>query len=156
MAEYRRRRAYIPGFGHRFHPRDPRRDPLLALVREAIEAGEVPGRALEAGLALEAALAEGRERPVPMNIDGATAIIYAELGFPPQLGRGLFMCSPAAWASWPTPGRRPRAERASRGRFPGRCSPATTGRPNATSRVRVLSVLDRARGSRGAVDSRAL
>ncbi|MFC9430513.1 citryl-CoA lyase [Streptomyces sp. NPDC056987] len=93
VAEYRRRRAYIPGFGHRFHPRDPRRDPLLALVRETVEAGEVPGRALAAGLALEAALAEGRDRPVPMNIDGATAIIYAELGFPAQLGRGLFVLS---------------------------------------------------------------
>ncbi|WP_220141512.1 citryl-CoA lyase [Streptomyces sp. KM273126] len=93
IAEYRRRRAYIPGFGHRFHPRDPRRDPLLALVQEAVHAGEVPGRALEAGLALEAALAEGRDRPVPMNIDGATAIIYAELGFPSELGRGLFVLS---------------------------------------------------------------
>ncbi|MFE3598081.1 citryl-CoA lyase [Streptomyces sp. NPDC059142] len=93
VAEYRGRRAYIPGFGHRFHPRDPRRDPLLALVREAVDAGEVPGHALSAGLALEAALAAGRDRPVPMNIDGATAIIYAELGFPPQLGRGLFVLS---------------------------------------------------------------
>lgn len=93
VAEYRARRAYVPGFGHRFHPRDPRRDPLLALVREAVDAGEVPGRALAAGLALEAALAEGRKRPVPMNIDGATAIIYAELGFPPELGRGLFVLS---------------------------------------------------------------
>ncbi|MER8002557.1 MULTISPECIES: citryl-CoA lyase [unclassified Streptomyces] len=93
VAEYRRRRAYIPGFGHRFHPRDPRRDPLLALVREAVAEGETPGWALEAGLALEAALAEGRDRSVPMNIDGATAIIYAELGFPSELGRGLFVLS---------------------------------------------------------------
>ncbi|MEU0135715.1 citryl-CoA lyase [Streptomyces sp. NPDC006296] len=93
VAEYRRRRSYLPGFGHRFHPRDPRRDPLLGLVREAVDAGEVPGDALRAGLALEAALAENRTRPVPMNIDGATAIIYAELGFPAELGRGLFVLS---------------------------------------------------------------
>ncbi|RKN06006.1 citryl-CoA lyase [Streptomyces radicis] len=93
VADFRARRAYVPGFGHRFHPRDPRRDPLLALVHEAVERGEVPGRALAAGLALEAALSDGRSRPVPMNIDGATAIIYAELGFPPELGRGLFVLS---------------------------------------------------------------
>ncbi|NJQ15537.1 citryl-CoA lyase [Streptomyces bohaiensis] len=93
VAEYRQRRAYVPGFGHRFHPRDPRRDPLLALVREAVAAGEVPGDALRAGEELEDALAEGRTRPVPMNIDGATAIIYAELGFPAELGRGLFVLS---------------------------------------------------------------
>ena len=28
-----------------------------------------------------------------MNIDGATAVIYAELGFPPPLCRGLFVLS---------------------------------------------------------------
>ena len=28
-----------------------------------------------------------------MNIDGATAVIYAELGFPPPLARGLFCLS---------------------------------------------------------------
>ncbi|MEB8336086.1 citryl-CoA lyase [Streptomyces endophyticus] len=93
VAEFRSRKAYVPGFGHRFHPHDPRRDPLLALVQEAVDAGEVPGRALAAGLALEEELASGRTRPVPMNIDGATAIIYAELGFPAELGRGLFVLS---------------------------------------------------------------
>ncbi|MFF1419413.1 citryl-CoA lyase [Streptomyces sp. NPDC058280] len=93
VAGYRARGAYVPGFGHRFHPRDPRRDPLLALVRGAVDAGEVPGRALAAGLALEESLARGRTKPVPMNIDGATAIVYAELGFPAELGRGLFVLS---------------------------------------------------------------
>nr|WP_249124867.1 citrate/2-methylcitrate synthase [Saccharopolyspora erythraea] len=28
-----------------------------------------------------------------MNIDGATAIVFSELGFPPELGRGLFVLS---------------------------------------------------------------
>jgi citrate synthase len=30
-----------------------------------------------------------------MNIDGATAVIFSELGFPPPLGRGLFLLSRA-------------------------------------------------------------
>ncbi|GAB2674130.1 citryl-CoA lyase [Saccharopolyspora gloriosae] len=93
VAEHRNARRPVPGFGHRFHPRDPRRDPLLALAGEAAEAGEISGRALRAGTALEAALARGRSRPVPMNIDGATAIIYRELGFAAELGRGLFVLS---------------------------------------------------------------
>lgn len=84
---------YVPGFGHRFHPRDPRRDPLLRLVDEAVEAGVVAGHHLRAALELERALAHGRSKPVPMNIDGATAVIYAELGFDPELGRGLFVLS---------------------------------------------------------------
>ncbi|MEU4235824.1 citryl-CoA lyase [Actinoplanes sp. NPDC026619] len=79
---------YLPGFGHRFHTRDPRRDPLLGLVGKAVSEGVVPGAHLRAALAVEAALA-----PVPMNIDGATAVIYAELGFPAPLARGLFVLS---------------------------------------------------------------
>ncbi|MFB4309517.1 citryl-CoA lyase [Actinomadura sp. GTD37] len=84
---------YLPGFGHRFHPVDPRRDPLLSLVEDAVRDGIVAGDHLRAGLAVEAHLAEGRARPVPMNIDGATAVVYAELGFPAPLARGLFVLS---------------------------------------------------------------
>lgn len=91
VADHRASGTRIPGFGHRFHPRDPRRDPLLRLVEAAESHGDVPGWALRAGTALERALARGRSRPVPMNIDGATAIVYSELGFPPELGRGLFV-----------------------------------------------------------------
>jgi len=88
LAEWRGRSRYIPGFGHRFHPVDPRRDPLLSLVASAVASGHVRGDYLRAALAVEAALA-----PVPMNIDGATAVIYAELGFAPPLARGLFALS---------------------------------------------------------------
>lgn len=84
---------YVPGFGHRFHPVDPRRDPLLEAVVHARDQGVVAGRHLAVGLEIERQLAEGRTRPVPMNIDGATAIIYAELGFAPTLGRALFILS---------------------------------------------------------------
>ncbi|MFL6072402.1 MAG: citryl-CoA lyase [Mycobacteriales bacterium] len=84
---------YLPGFGHRFHPVDPRRDPLLSLVDGAVRDGLVAGDHLRAGLALEARLTTVRRRPVPMNIDGATAIIFAELGFPAPLARGLFVLS---------------------------------------------------------------
>jgi citrate synthase len=87
------RHRYVPGFGHRFHPVDPRRDPLLALVDQAVADGVVTGRYLRAARAIETHLNEGRTRPVPMNIDGATAVIYAELGFAPPLARGLFVLS---------------------------------------------------------------
>ncbi|NGN62693.1 citryl-CoA lyase [Streptomyces sp. A7024] len=84
---------YVPGFGHRFHPRDPRRDPLVSRTEAAVRAGVVPGHHLRAGKAIEDHLSRGRPRPIPMNIDGATAIIYAELGFPAPLARGLFVLS---------------------------------------------------------------
>lgn len=37
--------------------------------------------------------ARSNGRRIPMNIDGATAVIYAELGFPAPLARGLFCLS---------------------------------------------------------------
>ena len=93
LAAWREKSRYIPGFGHRFHPLDPRRGPLLSLVADAVRDKVVSGEYLRAALAVEAALNEGRARPVPMNIDGATAVIYAELGFAPSLARGLFVLS---------------------------------------------------------------
>lgn len=83
----------VPGFGHRFHPVDPRRDPLVGAVQAAADAGVVSGEHLAAALEIERQLAGVRSRPVPMNIDGATATIYGELGFAPELSRGLFCLS---------------------------------------------------------------
>ncbi|MEI4472322.1 citryl-CoA lyase [Frigidibacter sp. MR17.24] len=86
---------YVPGFGHRFHPVDPRAPRLLALVDEAAAAGLVEGRFAAIARAIDAHLKAAKSRPVPMNIDGATAVIYAELGFAPALCRGLFILSRA-------------------------------------------------------------
>lgn len=85
--------AIIPGFGHRFHPVDPRSGPLLDLVEKAVAAGVVTGRFAAIGRAVEAALSSLKKRHIPMNIDGATAVIFCELGFEPELGRGLFVLS---------------------------------------------------------------
>jgi citrate synthase len=71
----------------------PRRDPLLGLVDQAVQQGVVAREHLRAARAVEAALNRSRSKPVPMNIDGATAVIYAELGFAAPLARGLFVLS---------------------------------------------------------------
>ncbi len=82
---------YLPGFGHRFHkPTDPRAPRLLSLVDYAAKNGAVSGAFATIGRAIENELATERGKPVPMNIDGATAVIYAELGCPPPLARGFF------------------------------------------------------------------
>lgn len=85
---------HLPGFGHRFHPIDPRAPRLLELVDEAAKDGIVGGKFAVIGRAVEAEIARRRAgKIVPMNIDGATAVIFAELGFAPQLCRGLFVLS---------------------------------------------------------------
>lgn len=84
---------HVPGYGHRFHPRDPRAPRLLELVDAAAAAGVVSGRFAAIGRAVEARLAEEKGRPIPMNIDGGTGVVFAELGFPPPLCRGMFALS---------------------------------------------------------------
>jgi citrate synthase len=84
---------HIPGFGHRFHPTDPRAPRLLELVDEAVATGAILGLFAAIGRTVEAVLAERKRRRIPMNIDGATGVIFAELGFPPPLCRGLFVLS---------------------------------------------------------------
>ncbi|MFG1210185.1 citryl-CoA lyase [Xanthobacter flavus] len=87
------RREHVPGFGHRFHPVDPRAGRLLALVDEAVARGAVTGRFAAIGRAVEDALATAKGKRLPMNIDGATAVVLSELGFAPEEGRGLFILS---------------------------------------------------------------
>jgi citrate synthase len=84
---------FVSGFGHRFHPVDPRAPRLLELVDQAATAGEVSGRYANIARAVESELAARKGKRIPMNIDGATAVIYAELGFAAPLARGLFCLS---------------------------------------------------------------
>nr|WP_067294052.1 citryl-CoA lyase [Marinobacterium profundum] len=83
----------VPGFGHRFHPVDPRAPRLLELVNEAASRNEINGRCAGIAREIERQLSTAKGKPIPLNIDGATAVIYAELGFPAALARGLFCLS---------------------------------------------------------------
>lgn len=84
----------VSGFGHRFHkPLDPRAPRLMELVREAAAAGTVSGRFASIGEAVQEEIGRQRGEPIAMNIDGATAVIFCELGFDPPLARGLFVLS---------------------------------------------------------------
>ncbi len=69
-----------PGFGHRFHTRDPRASRLFQMALEL----ELEGEHVRLLRAVERAL-DGREeqfgRPLPVNVDGAIAAICADLGF---------------------------------------------------------------------------
>ena len=118
----------IAGYGHRFHPLDPRSPRLLELVDRAAAAGVVSGKYARIGRAIEAALERAKGRKIPVNIDGATAVIYAELGFPPPLARGLFCLSRSvgilahAWEQMQQGGR-------NKGPIPRRHVPAYDGPP---------------------------
>lgn len=127
VAQYRAERRYLPGFGHQVHSRDPRRDPLLSLVSEAAAAGAVSGDYLHLAEALEAELAAS-SRPLPLNIDGATAVIYSELGLDAPLGKGLFALSRSVGLLAHAYEQSMRGERI-KGPLPSGARPAYTGPP---------------------------
>ena len=83
----------IPGFGHRWHPVDPRCAPILAMVEEARAKGDVAGRYAKISREVEAGIKRRTGKDIPMNIDGVTAAVFCELGFAAPLGRGLFILS---------------------------------------------------------------
>lgn len=83
----------IPGFGHRFHPIDPRVAPLLTMVEEAAAQGHVKGIYAAIARAVESGIKRRTGKNLPMNIDGVTAAVYGELDFAPAMARGLFILS---------------------------------------------------------------
>lgn len=119
---------YLPGFGHRFHPVDPRAGRLLALVDARVASGTIKGRYAAIARGIETLLKNRKDRPVPMNIDGVTAVIYAELGFAPELARGVFCLSRAVGILAHAWEQRGRGER-NKGPMPRQIPYAYTGAP---------------------------
>lgn len=93
IAQYQKEHGkIIPGYGHRFHkPTDPRAPRLIEIVENAAKEGTVSGKFAKIAKLVQEELS--KKKPLAMNIDGATAIIFCELGFPAPLSRGLFCLS---------------------------------------------------------------
>ncbi len=81
-----------PGFGHRFHQRDPRAARLFQMAMEL----ELEGEHVRLIRAAERSLDVHTKRfgrPLPVNVDGAIAAICADLGFAYELGNAIFLIS---------------------------------------------------------------
>src|SRR5690349_10786638 len=79
-----------PGFGHRYHTRDPRAARLFQMALEL----EVEGHHIQMIRAVEMVaeqLPDGRA--VPVNIDGAIAAVCGDIGIPPEIANALFIIS---------------------------------------------------------------
>ena len=81
-----------PGFGHRFHTRDPRAARLFQMALEL----EVEGHHVQMIRAVEVLLSERPDREgriTPVNVDGAIAAICGDLGLAPAIANVLFIIS---------------------------------------------------------------
>jgi citrate synthase len=80
----------IPGFGHRFHSRDPRAARLFQMALEL----EMEGHHVQMIRAVEMAMAElPPGQALPVNIDGAIAAVCGDIGIPPEIANALFIIS---------------------------------------------------------------
>jgi citrate synthase len=82
----------LPGFGHRFHTRDPRTARLFQMALEL----EVEGTHIQMIRAVEMYLharESGGDAVPPINIDGAIAAVCSDIGMPPAVANALFIIS---------------------------------------------------------------
>ncbi len=83
-----REKNTIFGYGHKvYKERDPRTVTLLALCDRLGYASPY----LELAKHFEMALEKEKGRKICLNIDGLIAAILLEMGFPPSLGKGIFI-----------------------------------------------------------------
>ncbi len=81
-----------PGFGHRFHTKDPRTVRLLQMAHELEVDNEYTQliRAIEHALSRHPSL---KERSLPINVDGAVAAVCGDIGLPPEVADALLIVS---------------------------------------------------------------
>jgi citrate synthase len=80
----------LPGFGHRFHTRDPRAARLFQMTLEL----ELEAEHIQMIRAVELVLHEHPHgRTLPVNIDGAIAAVCGDVGIPPAIANALFIIS---------------------------------------------------------------
>ena len=95
VGEARSAGTRLRGFGHRVHAAiDPRVAVLFGLAEESGLAKD----GIRVARALEEAIRE-QIKPIPLNIDGALAAILVDLGFPPMMGKLLFIVARVAGLS---------------------------------------------------------
>ncbi len=93
VAELRRERRAVPGFGHPLHKAvDPRVERLLAVAA----ASGIGGRYIEVARAVERLLPKIIGKPLVMNVSGAIAAVLLDAGYPLLAVKGIPMLARTA------------------------------------------------------------
>lgn len=89
VAQFAAEKKRIPGFGHRVLSRDLRAEKL----REIAALHSFIGPHTKLMEEIGAVLNRGREKSLPLNVDGMTAAIVSDMGFDHRLCNGFFAIS---------------------------------------------------------------
>lgn len=85
VEEHLKNREKIPGYGHRYHHRDPRATRILKVAEKLKCTGPHTQLAKEIEKTLH------KTKKIHLNIDGANAAILSDLGFHHNIGTGIFI-----------------------------------------------------------------
>lgn len=86
LAEHRRARRAVPGFGHPLHKI---RDPRVARLLDVAAQNGVVGRHIEIARTIERLLPEATGKALVMNVSGAIAAVLLDAGFPLLAVKGI-------------------------------------------------------------------
>jgi citrate synthase len=85
VERYGEKNRKIPGYGHRYHKKDPRAPKLMKIAKHH----GFFGIHTQLALTLEKNLYERKN--ILLNVDGANAAILSDMGFDWKIGTGIFM-----------------------------------------------------------------
>lgn len=88
----------IAGYGHRLYDSDPRAQKIIELLKKFDPKNIFISQALE----IERKIAEIKNKPIPLNIDGAIAVVLCSFGWNPKAGKAVFIVArtPGLCAHW--------------------------------------------------------
>ena len=87
IKEYKEKNKRIPGFGHRIHTKDPR---SIKLFEIAYDLG-LSREHVKMAIAIEDAIERSIGKRLPINVDGAIAVLLCEMDFPHELANAFFV-----------------------------------------------------------------
>jgi len=85
IKEFKLKNKKIPGFGHRYHNKDPRGAKLIELAKKE----SFIGPHTKLAIAIEKILF--KEKGININVDGASGALLSDMGFSSTDGFGIFM-----------------------------------------------------------------
>lgn len=79
----------LPGFGHRFYEVDPRTQLLFKIMNDE----GISDVYLKMAKSIERELEDAKDRKLPINVDGAIAVVLCTFEWDPEVGNAVFLIS---------------------------------------------------------------
>ena len=87
LAEMKKNKVYVPGYGHKVLKLDNRAEALLQIAKK----NKLYGKYCEFAERVREEINKTSSKQLPLNMDGANAAILLDMGFDPKVIEGMFL-----------------------------------------------------------------